>query len=132
MIETTDAAEQLFSYGTLRQPEVQLTTFGRLLEGREDSIVGYRLDVVAITDPHVVATSGSDAHPIARPSDDPADSVAGTVFSITPQELAAADEYEVDDYVRVAVPLLSGGTAWVYVEAGAVEAGAAESRVAEA
>jgi hypothetical protein len=32
--------------------------------------------------------------------------------------LTAADEYEVDDYVRVAVPLRSGGEAWVYVFAG--------------
>jgi len=32
----------------------------------------------------------------------------------------AADAYEVDDYVRVAVPLPSGQTAWVYVFAGRV------------
>jgi hypothetical protein len=57
--------ELLFSYETLRQPEVQLATFGRELEGRPDAIVGYDLD-----------------------------------------------------YVRVAVPLRSGQTAWVYVFAG--------------
>jgi hypothetical protein len=34
-------AELLFSYGTLRQPEVQRTTFGRELEGRPDAIVGF-------------------------------------------------------------------------------------------
>lgn len=44
--------------------------------------------------------------------------VEGTVFSISEAELAAADVYEVDDYVRVAVPLRSGQTAWVYVFAG--------------
>jgi hypothetical protein len=29
--------------------------------------------------------------------------------------LGRPDEYEVDDYVRVAVPLRSGDEAWVYV-----------------
>jgi gamma-glutamylcyclotransferase (GGCT)/AIG2-like uncharacterized protein YtfP len=110
--------ELLFSYGTLRQREVQLTTFGRELNGHDDAIVGYELDWVTITDPHVIATSGSDRHPILKPSDRPGAAVEGTVFSITQVELAAADEYEVDDYRRVLVPLRSGGQAWVYVVAG--------------
>ena len=109
--------ELLFSYGTLRQPEVQLTTFGRELDGRPDAIVGYDLDYVTITDPHVVATSGSDRHPILKPGAHTAE-VEGMVFAISEAELAAADTYEVDDYVRVAVPLRSGQTAWVYVFAG--------------
>jgi gamma-glutamylcyclotransferase (GGCT)/AIG2-like uncharacterized protein YtfP len=109
--------ELLFSYGTLRQREVQLTTFGRELNGHDDAIVGYELDWVTITDPHVIATSGSDRHPILKPSDRPGAAVEGTVFTITEVELAAADEYEVDDYRRVLVPLRSGGQAWVYVVA---------------
>jgi gamma-glutamylcyclotransferase (GGCT)/AIG2-like uncharacterized protein YtfP len=44
--------------------------------------------------------------------------VEGTVFVISTDELAAADEYEVDDYRRVTVPLRSGHQAWVYVFAG--------------
>jgi gamma-glutamylcyclotransferase (GGCT)/AIG2-like uncharacterized protein YtfP len=111
-------SELLFSYGTLRQREVQLTTFGRELSGRADAIVGFELDEVTITDPHVIATSGSDRHPILRPSDRPDAQVPGTVFSISEVELAAADEYEVDDYRRVLAPLRSGGRAWVYVFAG--------------
>jgi gamma-glutamylcyclotransferase (GGCT)/AIG2-like uncharacterized protein YtfP len=103
-----ERTELLFSYGTLRQREVQLRTFGRQLDGRPDAIVGYELDYVTITDPHVIATSGSDRHPILRQSE-------GTVFAISETDLAAADEYEVDDYVRVAVPLRSGEQAWVYV-----------------
>jgi gamma-glutamylcyclotransferase (GGCT)/AIG2-like uncharacterized protein YtfP len=105
---------KLFSYGTLRQPEVQLATFGRLLDGVPDAVVGYRLEMLTITDPAVIETSGSDRHPVLRRSDDAA-AVEGTVFAITDEELAAADEYEVDDYVRVSVPLRSGGSAWVYV-----------------
>ena len=111
-------AELLFSYGTLRQREVQLTTFGRELNGHADAIVGYELGWVTIADPHVIATSGSDRHPILKPSDRPGAAVEGTVFTITEVELAAADEYEVDDYQRVLVPLRSGGQAWVYVFAG--------------
>jgi gamma-glutamylcyclotransferase (GGCT)/AIG2-like uncharacterized protein YtfP len=109
----------LFSYGTLRQPEVQLATFGRLLAGRETAVVGFRLEWLTITDPHVIATSGSDRHPLLVPADGPGESsVPGTVFEISAAELAAADEYEVDDYRRVLVPLDTGEQAWVYVFAG--------------
>ena len=108
----------LFSYGTLRQPEVQRATFGREIDGRPDAIVGYHLEYVTITDPHVIATSGSDRHPILKPTDRSGAAVEGTVFAITEADLAAADEYEVDDYRRIAVPLRSGEQAWVYVFAG--------------
>ncbi|WP_204354768.1 gamma-glutamylcyclotransferase family protein [Mycolicibacterium llatzerense] len=110
-------AELLFSYGTLRQRDVQLSTFGRELNGSDDAIVGYRLGWVTITDPHVIETSGSDRHPILKPGT-PEDAVDGSVFEITDAELVAADEYEVDDYQRVQVPLRSGRQAWVYVFAG--------------
>jgi gamma-glutamylcyclotransferase (GGCT)/AIG2-like uncharacterized protein YtfP len=110
--------ELLFSYGTLRQPEVQRATFGREIDGRPDAIVGYDLDYVTITDPHVIAASGSDRHPILKPTNRPGAAVEGMVFTISEADLAAADEYEVDDYRRVAVPLRSGGQAWVYVFAG--------------
>ncbi|MBS9532136.1 gamma-glutamylcyclotransferase [Mycobacterium sp. M1] len=109
--------ELLFSYGTLRQREVQLATFGRELDGRPDAIIGYELQHVTITDPAVVALSGSDRHPILTPSG-PDAQVAGTVFAISTEELAAADDYEVDAYRRISVPLRSGGRAWVYVFAG--------------
>jgi gamma-glutamylcyclotransferase (GGCT)/AIG2-like uncharacterized protein YtfP len=107
--------ELLFSYGTLRQPDVQQATFGRELDGRPDAIVGYDLDYVTITEPHVIATSGSDRHPILMPTDRAGAAVEGMVFTISEADLAAADEYEVDDYRRIAVPLRSGDEAWVYV-----------------
>lgn len=110
--------ELLFSYGTLRQPDVQRATFGREIDGRPDAIVGYHLDYVTITDPHVIATSGSDRHPVLVASDRPDSTVDGTVFTITAAELAAADDYEVDDYTRVLVPLRSGRRAWMYTLAG--------------
>jgi hypothetical protein len=111
-------SELLFSYGTLQLPEVQLATFGRELAGRHDAIVGFELDYVTITDPRVVATSGSNRHPILRPTDQADAHADGMVFAISEAELAAADGYEVDDYRRISVPLRSGATAWVYVFAG--------------
>jgi hypothetical protein len=92
---------QLFSYGTLRQPGVQTTSFGRLLDGREDVLPGYRCSMVEITDPVVLATSEARFHPIAEPTGDPADETPGMVFAITEAELAAADAYEVSDYKRM-------------------------------
>ncbi|GAA3048027.1 gamma-glutamylcyclotransferase [Gordonia defluvii] len=105
---------RLFSYGTLQLPDVQRATFGRLLPGEPDAIVGYRSEVLTITDPMVIERSGSDRHPVLVLGS-PADTVAGTTFLIDDDELAAADEYEVDDYTRIAVPLRSGGRGWVYV-----------------
>jgi gamma-glutamylcyclotransferase (GGCT)/AIG2-like uncharacterized protein YtfP len=105
----------LFSYGTLRNPAVQRSTFGRELTGRDDRIVGFRLDQLEITDPHVLAVSGQTHHPILTATGDPADTVDGGVLEVTDEELLRADTYEVDDYRRVEVPLASGGTAWVYV-----------------
>ncbi|WP_440104966.1 gamma-glutamylcyclotransferase family protein [Streptosporangium sp. H16] len=105
----------LFSYGTLRQRDVQLSTFGRELDGRPDLLPGHTLSTVAITDPDVVAVSGADRHPIVRATGDPSDGVEGTVFEITGAELAAADGYEVADYSRVSVTLASGVRAWVYI-----------------
>ncbi|MFR0692816.1 gamma-glutamylcyclotransferase family protein [Enterobacterales bacterium AE_CKDN230030158-1A_HGKHYDSX7] len=107
----------LFSYGTLQDKAVQLASFGRELHGRSDALVGFRQDWVEITDPAVLATSGKTHHPIVLYSGEDADRVPGSVFEITPQELQAADAYEVSDYQRINVRLQSGLLAWVYVKA---------------
>jgi gamma-glutamylcyclotransferase (GGCT)/AIG2-like uncharacterized protein YtfP len=108
---------RLFSYGTLQLREVQLARFGRVLAGGADALPGYRLSYIEITDPEVVATSGTDRHPLVLASADPADAVEGSVFELSDAELASADEYEVDDYARVEVTLRSGRTAWAYLDA---------------
>jgi hypothetical protein len=108
--------ERLFSYGTLQQENVQLATFGRLLEGSPDALVGFRQELVEIIDSSVLAMSGKRLHPIVVRSGNDGDRVSGTVFEITPTELLAADEYEVADYERVKAQLASGLTAWVYVK----------------
>jgi|ERR1700728_1076544 gamma-glutamylcyclotransferase (GGCT)/AIG2-like uncharacterized protein YtfP len=107
----------LFSYGTLQDKAVQLASFGRELSGHPDAIVGYTQTLIAIDDPKVVATSGKTHHPVVQPSSNSEDEVRGTVYEVTLQELAAADEYEVSDYKRVLVRLRSGARAWLYVRA---------------
>lgn len=97
----------LFSYGTLQQPEVQIATFGRRLEGRADALPGYALSSVVIGDPAVVATSGLEVHRIARRTGDPADIISGVVFELSADELSGADDYETDAYVRAQLPLAS-------------------------
>ncbi len=106
----------LFSYGTLQLESVQMASFGRLLNGQADTMPHYRKDMIEITDPEVVRTSGERFHPIVSASEDPSDEVEGTLFRITPDELAAADRYEVSDYKRIEVTLKSGLVAWVYVK----------------
>jgi Gamma-glutamyl cyclotransferase, AIG2-like len=100
---------RLFSYGTLRQAGVQRALFGRLLEGREDVLPGYRLGRLQITDP------GSEArvYPIAEQC--PGEEVVGVVFELTEPERAAADAYETSDYIRISLRLTSGLETWVYV-----------------
>lgn len=111
------ATEHLFSYGTLQQPEVQLATFGRLLDSRPDRLPGYRLALLAIDDAQVVATSGKTHHPIASRSTIPTDGVPGAVLAVSLEELRQADGYEVADYRRERVTLASGMQAWAYVDA---------------
>jgi gamma-glutamylcyclotransferase (GGCT)/AIG2-like uncharacterized protein YtfP len=106
---------RLFSYGTLQLEQVQSETFGRKLEGKADALLGFKQTLLEITDPEVLKISGERFHPIVVASSDPMDTVAGTVFWITPEELTAADHYEVSDYKRVEADLASGGKAWVYV-----------------
>jgi hypothetical protein len=113
--------QALFTYGTLQRPEVQLDTFGRLIEGEDDVLPGYTLDYADIDDPRVVELSGSAVHPVLRATGSDLDKVVGVVLWITEDELDAADEYEVALYRRAAVTLASGRTAWVYVEAEGAE-----------
>ena len=112
-----DVMPLLFSYGTLQQDNVQLSTFGRLLRGQKDELVGFEQSLVLIEDAEVVATSGKTHHPIVKFNGRDDSRVSGTVFEITDDELARADQYEVAAYKRVAASLASGRKAWVYVDA---------------
>jgi len=108
-------AERLFSYGTLQTESVQLSTFGRRLEGNPDALIGYRLRMIQILDQEFVATSGAEYHRTLEFTGNAADVVEGTVFSVTEEELKQADAYEPDGYERVRANLRSGTVAWVYL-----------------
>lgn len=111
------AHELLFSYGTLQNPDVQLDTFGRILEADDDVLPGYTVDYTEIEDRRVVDISGLSVHPIVRSTGSARDKVTGRVLHVTEDELDAADEYEATLYRRVSCVLTSGRTAWVYVSA---------------
>lgn len=101
------ATEPLFAYGTLQSDVVQLATFGRKLDGHADLLHGFRLDLTEVSDASVVKTSGRTHHPIIWHTGVSDDRVEGTVFAVTPTELAKPDAYEVSDYRRDRVLLAS-------------------------
>lgn len=107
----------LFSYGTLQEEAVQLATFGRLLQGHEDELVGFERSLVKIEDAQLAAASGRTHNANVTRNGRDGSRVRGTVFEVTEAELAAADRYEdVAAYKRFGVTLVSGRQAWVYVD----------------
>jgi gamma-glutamylcyclotransferase (GGCT)/AIG2-like uncharacterized protein YtfP len=108
---------KLFSYGTLQQKNVQLANFGRELTGHKDILPGYVVGDIEITDSRVLRESGKAIHPILRFTGSSSDEVPGSVFELTDAELAQADDYEVDAYVRISASLKSGSQCWIYAAA---------------
>ncbi len=104
----------LFAYGHLQSPEVQVSSFGRALQGAKDSMTGFRKHMIEITDPDLLAGGGKRFCPNLLPSDDPSDEVDGMRYAITDEELVAVDIYEACGYRREERTLKSGHAAWVY------------------
>ncbi|MBM3460400.1 MAG: gamma-glutamylcyclotransferase, partial [Armatimonadetes bacterium] len=77
----------LFSYGTLRQEEVQLATFGRRLHGTPDELVGFEPTLATVTNPEFVLATGTASHANARFTGSPSSRVAGIAFAVTDEEL---------------------------------------------
>lgn len=95
---------------------MQLSTFGRLLQGQPDELPGFEPSLSKIEDAQIVASSGKTYHANATFNGQDESRVRGTVFEITDAELAAADEYErLAAYKRIAARLASGRKAWLYV-----------------
>jgi len=105
----------LFSYGTLQKEQVQIETFGRLLQGEKDVLAGYKLKMLEITDPEVLRKSSQKYHPILEFSGNTDDEVEGVLFEVTEQEILQADEYEVDDYQRIETVFKSGKKGFIYI-----------------
>lgn len=108
----------LFSYGMLQQESVQLSTFGRRLNGQRDELLRFEPALVRIEDPQVVAALGKTHHANVRFNGNDDSQVPGMVCEITDAELASVDEYETAFfYKRVAARLASGRQVWLYVDA---------------
>ncbi len=106
----------LFSYGSLRQEEVQRTTFGRRLDGQRDELPGFVASRVKIDDPAVAARVGSTHHNNVTFNGNAASRVPGVVFEISEAELERVDGYEAGfSYRRITATLASGRQAWLYV-----------------
>ena len=95
--------ESLFSYGTLQDEEVQLSTFGRTLAGEPDTLPSYAKGMCG---PYLnIRFTGLKS-----------DFVQGIRLDVTKAELDDADIYEATaDYKRMEVQLNSGRRAWVYL-----------------
>ena len=107
----------LFSYGTLQQEAVQISTFGRLLRGHPDELVGFEKSLHEGEDRAFVAASGKALHAIVKYNGRSDSRVPGMVFEVSESELLNADQYEPVGYKRVATLLASGKQAWVYADA---------------
>lgn len=105
----------LFSYGTLQKEQVQLETFGRILQGKKDVLSGYKLNMLEIADPEVLRKSGQKYHPVLEFSGNADDEIEGVLFEVTEAEILQADEYEVDDYQRIETVFKSGNKGFIYV-----------------
>ena len=105
----------LFSYGTLQLENVQLQNYNRKLKGFKDTLEGYKLSQIEITNEVVLEKSGKKFHPIAVPSKNKSDFIDGVIFEITENELLETDKYEVSAYKRVQKKFKSGNEAWVYI-----------------
>ena len=109
----------IFSYGTLQQESVQLSTFGRTVECGPDKLVGYERVSLTLANPDIVAATGTATHANIVCRDSSEFQVPGSCLSVTDNELALCDRYErLADYRRTSVALESGKQAWVYTFAG--------------
>ncbi|SED16509.1 GDSL-type esterase/lipase family protein [Streptomyces sp. TLI_105] len=105
----------LFSFGTLLDERVQETLFGQAVPQTPAALAGHTTRPLRITDPEVIATSGLDVHLTLERRIGA--EVQGAILHLTDADLAAADDYEVDDYVRRRARLSSGASAWAYLDA---------------
>ena len=104
----------IFSHGSLQQPDVQVSIYGRVLDGEPDELVDCIHTQVEVPTWHKAAAVGATHYANVEFFPGSGGRVAGRVFELT-------DAYEHDaEYVRVKVTLASGRHAWVYVSAATV------------
>jgi gamma-glutamylcyclotransferase (GGCT)/AIG2-like uncharacterized protein YtfP len=101
--------EQLFTYGSLQNADVQETIFGRKLEGKPEILVGYTVKEISIEEEF-----GMEKYPIIVPTQNEEDTISGILYELSPSDLQKTDTYEGYHYKRIQVALESKQTAWVY------------------
>lgn len=106
--------QNLFSYGTLQNTEVQLRLFGRLLNGTKVILKGYKLCQIEINDELFLAQGDGKFQMTLIPSKDVNNLIEGTIFELSESELLSADSYEPDNYKRIEIELESGKRVWIY------------------
>ncbi|OGZ05564.1 MAG: hypothetical protein A3C93_05280 [Candidatus Lloydbacteria bacterium RIFCSPHIGHO2_02_FULL_54_17] len=94
----------MFIYGTLADPKIQRSVWGRETTGVPDVLREYRRSEIEID---------GEIYPLIIPSKE--GHVEGLVIEVADDELEKIDDYETDAYERVEVILESGAIAWVYV-----------------
>lgn len=95
--------ENIFTYGTLQNSDVQQNIIGRVVTMRDDILPAYTKSEIKIN---------GRCYPIAVRDTD--SQIVGKLFTITQGELLSIDKYETTAYKRVSVTLASGQTAWIY------------------
>ncbi len=98
--------EHLFTYSTLQDEQVQEYLFGRILNGSEDYLLGFKRLENAIY----------NRYPLVIRTDNAEDKVHGMAYEVTLSDLQKADIYETTAYKREKFALKSGKEAWVYLE----------------
>jgi gamma-glutamylcyclotransferase (GGCT)/AIG2-like uncharacterized protein YtfP len=99
----------LFVYGTLLDPHIQTSVFGKIIEGKSDLLFGYKV---------IQKLFKSGIYPAIV--HDGASITTGKVLQVNDHDLQFADLYEGDEYKRVTMMLESGINAWVYVPANSI------------
>ncbi|GGF66716.1 gamma-glutamylcyclotransferase family protein [Wenyingzhuangia marina] len=105
----------LFTYGTLKLEKVQTEIFGKVLQGKDDIVKGYKLGIFHFVNPEAIAISEKDCHPLATPSENPNDEISGTIYEINEEEIKTKEICITDDCERVQVITDSGTICWMYV-----------------
>ncbi len=95
--------ENLFIYGTLRDPKVQMSILGHVLSTQKDVLVGYSKKQIEIS---------GKLYPIAFP--DNTSRIRGKVVEVAKKELDILDKYETKAYKRTKARLVSNKIVWVY------------------
>lgn len=89
--------------------------YGRILEGSVDILKGYTTTTIRILDEAFLSRGEQKQQQTAMKSDSQTDSIKGTVFEITVDELLLSDSYEPENYKRINVVLESGRESWIYL-----------------